>query len=228
MKPLFAFVVAAGVALSPFSASAQDFPHQYPIVASDGSQIGNFDLGPAILGKINALKGQIPVGNPNGDVTVMQFYDLNCPYCREAAIEIDALVRADKKLKLILVPYAVLSVQSVQGALIELGVAKMLTPPQYLDFHKRLSANRGRIDGERALAAAKDMGLDPAKVAAAGNTQENLDILRTTSTVGGEAKLMATPGYVIGGVAIIGHPGRKSLEKIIASMRQCAKVACKP
>ena len=225
MKSLLA-AVAVALSILSLSASAQDFPHQYPILASDGSEVGNFDLSPAMLAKIDALKGQIPVGGLNGDVTVMQFYDLNCPYCREAAQEVDAIVRADKKLKLILVPYAVLSVQSVQGALIELGVAKMLTPPQYLDFHKRLYASRGTIDGQKALAAAKDMGLDPAKVAAAGNTQENLDILRTTSTVGGEAKLMATPGYVVGGVAIVGHPGRKSLEKIIASMRQCSKVAC--
>ena len=226
MKSLFAVAIAAVFALSPFSASAQDFPHQYPIVASDGSAVGNFDLSPAVLAKINTLKGQIPVGAPNGDVTLMQFYDLNCPYCREAAIEVDALVRADTKLKLVLVPYAVLSVQSVQGALIELGVSKMLTPPQYLDFHKRLYASRGTIDGQKALAAAKEMGLDPAKVATAGNTQDNLDILRTTSTVGSEARLMATPGYVIGGVAIIGHPGRKSLEKVIAAMRACGKVAC--
>jgi protein-disulfide isomerase len=224
MKSLLVAAVALSVLSLP--AQAQDFPHQYPILASDGAEIGNFDLSPAMLAKINGLAGQIPVGNPNGDVTVMQFYDLNCPYCREAAIEVDALVRADKKLKLVLVPYAVLSVQSVQGALIELGVAKMLTPPQYLDFHKRLYATRGTIDGQKALAAAKDMGLDPAKVAAAGNTQENLDTLRTTSTVGGEAKLMATPGYVIGGVAIVGHPGRKALDKIITSMRQCNKVAC--
>jgi protein-disulfide isomerase len=225
MKSLFAAVVVA-ISILSLPAQAQDFPQQYPIVASDGSAVGNFDLSRTMLAKIDALKGQIPVGNLNGDVTVMQFYDLNCPYCREAAIEVDALVRADGKFKLVLVPYAVLSVQSVQGALIELGVAKMLTPPQYLDFHKRLYANRGRIDGQVALAAAKEMGLDSAKVAAAGNTQANLDILRTTSTVGGEAKLMATPGYVVGGVAIIGHPGRKSLEQIIASMRKCGKVVC--
>lgn len=225
MKSLLAAATIVISILSP-GAQAQDFPHQYPISASDGSEIGNFDLSPAVLAKITALKGQIPVGALGGDVTLMQFYDLNCPYCREAAIEVDALVRADTKLKLILVPYAVLSVQSVQGALIELGVSKMLTPPQYLDFHKRLYASRGTIDGQKALAAAKEMGLDPAKVAAAGNTQDNLDILRTTSTVGSEARLMATPGYVIGGVAIIGHPGRKSLEKVIAAMRACGKVAC--
>jgi protein-disulfide isomerase len=226
MKSIFVFALAAAFLFSPLTASAQDFPHQYPIVASDGGDIGNFDLSPEMLAKIGALAGQVPVGNPEGDVTVMQFYDLNCPFCREAAGDVDGLVRTDTKLKLILVPYPVLSVQSVQGALIELGAAKMLTPSQYLDFHRRLYANRGVIDGQKALATAKEMGLDPTKVAAIGNTQENLDILRASSTVGGEAKLMVTPAYVIGGVAMVGHPGRKSLEKIIAAMRTCKKVSC--
>ena len=108
MKSLLAAAAIASVLSLPVQ--AQDFPHQYPILASDGSEIGNFNLSPAVLAKINALAGQIPVGNLNGDVTVMQFYDLNCPYCREAAVEVDALVRADDNLKLILVPYAVLSV----------------------------------------------------------------------------------------------------------------------
>jgi protein-disulfide isomerase len=82
------------------------------------------------------------------------------------------------------------------------------------------------IDGPRVLAAAKEMGLDPQKVAASGNTEATLDLLRTTAKVGGDAGLAATPAYVIGGVAIVGHPGRKSLEKVIASMRQCKKVVC--
>lgn len=226
MKSLLVFAVVAAFALLPLRAPAQDFPHQYPIVASDGSDIGNFDLGPEMLAKISMLPGQVPVGDLDGDVTLTEFYDLNCPFCRAAALDVDALVRADKKLKLVLVPYPVLSVQSVQGALIELGAAKMLPPTQYLDFHRRIYANRGTIDGQKALAAAKEVGLDPAKVAAAGNTKENLDILRASSKVGGDAKLMVTPAYVIGGVAVIGHPGRKSLEKIIASMRSCRKVSC--
>jgi protein-disulfide isomerase len=225
MKSLL-LAAAFAIALSSFGASAQNMPTQYPIKADDGDAIGNFDLNAAALAKVDALPGQVAVGNLKGDVTVMQFYDLNCPYCRAAAHDIDAMVRADGQLKLIFVPYPVLSVSSIKGALIELGAAKMLAPPQYLDFHRRLYDSRGTIDGDRALAAAKDSGLDPVKVAAAGNTQANLSLLKQNATIGGEVGLQVTPAYVIGGTAIIGHPGRKSLEKIIASMRQCKKVSC--
>ena len=135
-------------------------------------------------------------------------------------------MRADKKLKLVFVPYAVLSIQSVQGALIEIAVAKMLSADKFLDFHRRIYAQRGMIDGARALAAAKDLGLDPQKVAAEANTEATLNVLRTTATFGTDAKLVATPAYVIGNVVILGHPGRKALQKTIASMRQCGKVVC--
>jgi protein-disulfide isomerase len=227
MKSLLVAAAAVAFALSSMHAQAQSLPTQYPIKADDGDTIANFDLPADKLAKLHALAGQVPVGNLNGDVTVMQFYDLNCPYCRAAAHDVDALVKADPKLKLIFVPYAVLSVQSVQGALIELGVAKMLKPEQYLDFHRRLYDSRGLIDGQRALAVAKDMGLDPQKVAAAGNTEANLNILKQSATVGGDAGLQVTPAYVIGNVAIAGHPGRKPLEKIVAAMRKCGKVICK-
>ena len=92
-------------------------------------------------------------------MTLLQFYDLNCPYCREAAADIDALVRSDEKLKLVFVPYAVLSVASVRGAMVEIAAAKQLTPEQYLDFHKRIYANRGTIDGAAGAGGMRDAGL---------------------------------------------------------------------
>ena len=224
MKVVFAALL---VALSLTSAHAQQFgAATYPIKADDGTPISNFDLSPALQAKLETLAGKVAVGNLQGDVTLLQFYDLNCPYCREAAADVDAIVRADKKLKLVFVPYAVLSVQSVQGALIELGAANLASPDKFLDFHRRIYAGRGLIDGARTLAAAKDVGLDPAKVAATGNTEATLKVLRATADFGTEAKLVATPAYVIGNVAILGHPGRKPLEQVIAAMRQCGKVAC--
>ena len=86
------------------AALAQMPPAKYPIKASDGATIANFDLGPALSARLDKLPGKVAVGNLNGDVTLLQFYDLNCPYCREAAADIDTLVRADKKLKLVFVP----------------------------------------------------------------------------------------------------------------------------
>jgi protein-disulfide isomerase len=222
-------LVATGfaIALCLGSAAAQQISNaQYAIKDDDGDKIANFDLGAGLADRLVKLPAQVPVGNLQGDVTLLQFYDLNCPYCREAAHDVDVLVREDKKLKLVLVPYAVLSVQSVQGALVEVGASKSLTPEQYLDFHRRLYAGRGLIDGPRVLAAATEFGLDKDKLAAVSNTEATLDVLRQNANFGTEAKLGVTPAYVIGGVVILGHPGLKPLQRVIAAMRACGKVVC--
>ena len=225
MKRLVAIGFAIALCLG--SAAAQQISNaQYAIKDDDGNKIANFDLGPGLADRLAKLPAQVPVGNLQGDVTLLQFYDLNCPYCREAAHDVDVLVREDKKLRLVLVPYAVLSVQSVQGALVEVGASKSLTPQQYLDFHKRLYSGRGRIDGPRVLAAATEFGLDKDKLAAVSNTEATLDMLRENANFGTEAKLGVTPAYVVGGVVILGHPGLKPLQRVIASMRACGKVVC--
>lgn len=220
------YVFVALIFLFAAAAQAQTRPPQYPIKAYDGETIANFDVGAPLIARLDKLPGKVAVGNSHGDVTLYQFYDLNCPYCREAAADIDALVHSDAKLKLIFVPYAVLSVQSVRGAMVEVAAAKQLSAAQYLDFHKRIYASRGTIDGARVLDVAKDMGLDAQKLAAAANTEATLDILRENAAFGGEAGLVATPAYIIDGVAIVGHPGLKPLQTVIAAVRGCGKVVC--
>jgi protein-disulfide isomerase len=222
MKKLVLIVLALWLT----AASAPAEQSQYAIKADDGGVMTNFVLAPALQSQLALLPGKVIVGDQNGDVTLVQFYDLNCPYCRLAAGDIDGLIHGDKKLKLVLVPYAVLSVQSVQGALVEMAAAKMLTPDQFFEFHRRIYAGRGVIDGDRALAAAESMGLDAKKIVDIGNTPETLSVLKQSADFGTEAKLIATPDYVIGGVAILGHPGLRSLQKIVAAMRNCGKVVC--
>ena len=79
------------------AAAAQFGASQYPIKADDGEAIANFALSADMSARLAKLPGQVAVGNLQGDVTLLQFYDLNCPYCREAAADVDALVRADKQ-----------------------------------------------------------------------------------------------------------------------------------
>jgi len=199
---------------------------QHAIKDDDGDPIANFELGAGMSARLAKLPGQVAVGNLHGDVTLLQFYDLNCPYCREAAADVDTLVRADSKLKLVFLPYAVLSVQSVQGGLVEIAAAKMLTPEKFLEFHRRVYAGRGLIDGARVLTAAQDVGLDQQKLAGEANSASTLEILKENANFGSAAGLAATPAYVIGGVAILGHPGLKPLQTLVASMRACGKVVC--
>ncbi len=110
--------------------------------------------------------------------------------------------------------------------MVEIAAAKQLTPEQYLDFHKRIYANRGTIDGARVLDVAKDMGLDPQNLRLPPTPRRRSTSCATTPTFGGEAGLAATPAYVIDGVAIVGHPGLKPLQTVIAAVRGCGKVVC--
>jgi protein-disulfide isomerase len=226
MRSSLIWVVAIACLFGTAAGAAQFGPDQYPIKSGEGDPITNFDLRPELAARLARLPGQIAVGNLKGDVTLVQFYDLNCPFCREAAADIDALVRADKNLKLVFVPYAVLSVQSAQGALVELTAGEMLTPEKYLEFHRQIYAGRGRIDAPRVLAAAEVIGLDPHELAEAANTESTLAVLKRNADFGTDAKLIATPAYVINNVAILGHPGLKSLQRVIRSVRTCGKVTC--
>ena len=131
------------------AAHAQQFgPAQFPIRADDGDLLTNHSLTAEQVAKLGQLPGSVNVGNPKGNVTLNQFYDLNCPFCREAAQDMDELVRTDRALSLVFVPYPTLSVQSVEGARVELAVRE-LAAQRFLEFHRK-DLRRPRHDQRRA------------------------------------------------------------------------------
>jgi protein-disulfide isomerase len=220
---LAVFLVLSGVAVA---SAAQFGDARYAIKADDGSEMTNFDLSPELMKRMQGLESLITVGNPSGDVTLYQFYDLNCPFCRDAAHDVDALLKADPKLKLVFVPYPVLSVASVQGGMVEVIAARMLGPEKFMELHRRIYSGRGVIDGMRVLDEAIKLGVDRDKLLAQAQTEATLNILKSHADFGSAAKLVATPAYVINGVAIVGHPGRRALGSVVASVRRCGKVVC--
>lgn len=209
------------------TAIAQQFgPAQFPIKDDDGDPMSNHALSADQMAQVARLPGLVSVGDARGDVTLYQFYDLNCPFCREAAQDVDKLIRTDRALRLVFVPYPVLSVQSVEGARVELAIREIAPPATFLEFHRKIYAGRGVIDGARALAAAQELGLDQKKIVEAANARRVTDTMTAHAQLGSALKLVATPAYVIAGVAILGHPGLEPLRKVIASVRVCQKVVC--
>lgn len=218
--------IAVVLTLLMVSAEAQQFgPAQFPIKADDGATLTNYALSAGQMAQVASLPGLVDVSG-KGDVALYQFYDLNCPYCRAAAADVDKLIRNDPKLRLILVPYPVLSVQSIEGARVELALREIGTPQRFLEFHRKIYAGRGVIDGNRALAAAQAMGFEREKIIEAANTKAVTETMTRHAKLGGDLKLVATPSYVISGVAILGHPGFEPLRKAIASVRRCKAVVC--
>lgn len=214
------------IALSVAAQAQQLPPAQFPIKAADGDPIPNHSLSAQEMAQVAALPGLVEVSGAKGDVTLYQFYDLNCPFCRAAAADVDQLIRGDPVLRLVLVPYPVLSVQSVEAGRVELALREIGTPQKFLEFHRKIYAGRGIIEGNRALAVAKDLGFDRQKIIDAANTQRVTETMTAHARLGTTLRLRATPSYVIQGVAILGHPGLAPLKKVIASVRACKAVVC--
>ncbi len=104
---------------------------------------------------------QVTLGNPQGDVTMVEFFDYNCGYCKRAMTDMLDLIKNDPKLKFVLKEFPVLGEGSVQAAQVAVAVRMQdKTGKKYLDFHQKLLASRGQVDKARALAVAKEVGLD--------------------------------------------------------------------
>src|ERR1700748_1279937 len=112
----------------------------------------------------NSPRG-VMLGNKDGDVTFVEFFDYNCGYCKRAMADMLDLMKSDPKLKVVLKEFPVLSQGSVEAA--QVAVAMRMQDPtgkKYLDFHQKLLGGRGPADKGRAIAAAKDAGLDTPRI----------------------------------------------------------------
>jgi protein-disulfide isomerase len=226
-KPLLSLCLFAVIALlGPDAARAQNETSWYPLKAEDGSPVVNYRVPVELESEIEKLSGIVIVGNPRGDVTLTEFYDLNCPYCKKAAHDIAALVKSDPELRLILVPFPVLGVPSIQAGRVELALAKLATPQQFFAFNHRAFAKRGVIDGTRALAIAKGLGFPSDKLVKAADEEAVTNVMIANVQLGNSLGLAATPAFIIKGAAILGYPGKKTIAGIIKSIRTCDKIVC--
>ncbi len=105
--------------------------------------------------------GSPVVGNAKGDVTVIEFFDYNCPYCKKAFLEVAQLVEKDKQVKLILKEFPILSKGSEEAAKVALA-AKL--QGKYWEVHRALNEAQGQSNEASALRIAEKLGLDMAKL----------------------------------------------------------------
>jgi protein-disulfide isomerase len=164
---------------------------------------------------------QVTIGNPQGDVTMVEFFDYNCGYCKRALSDMLQLMKADPKLKVVLKEFPVLGPGSKEAA--EVAVAARMqdkTGKKYLEFHQKLLGGRGPADKARALAAAKDAGFDMARLEKDLASDEVKTTLAESLRVAEAIGLNGTPSYVIGSDVVIGAQGYDVLkEKVDAARR---------
>ena len=169
---------------------------------------------------------QVVLGNKDGDVTFVEFFDYNCGYCKRAMDDMLSLMKGDPKLKVVLKEFPVLSQGSVEAAQVAVAV-RMQDPSgkKYLDFHQKLLGGRGAADKARAMAVAKEAGADMAKLEKDLASAEVRATLEENMKLAESLGMNGTPSYVIGKQVVVGAVGAESLKEKIGIAR-CGKATC--
>jgi protein-disulfide isomerase len=169
---------------------------------------------------------QVVLGNPDGNVTFVEFFDYNCGYCKRAMDDMLTLLNDDPKLKIVLKEFPVLGPGSVEAAQVAVAVRMQdKTGKKYLEFHQKLLGGRGQADKARALAVAKDIGLDMTRLEKDLASAEVKATLQENFKVAEALGLNGTPSYVIGDNVVVGAVGLEALKEKVNTSR-CGKPTC--
>jgi len=170
---------------------------------------------------------QVTLGNPQGDITVVEFFDYNCGYCKRAMDDMTALLKGDAKLKFVLKEFPVLGEGSTQAAQVAVAVRMQdkTGGKKYLEFHQKLLTGRGPADKARAVAVAKEIGLDMARLEKDMASDEVRETLQESFKLAEALGLNGTPSYVVGSDVVIGAVGLPALKERVNTAR-CGKATC--
>lgn len=166
----------------------------------------------------------IVLGNPEGDVTLVELFDYNCTYCRRALPDVLDLIAEDPNLRVILKEFPILSEGSVDAA--RIGVLVNRSDANYALFHTNLLTARGTIDAQAALAAAESLGLNPISLELDMQAAEVTQAIERTYLIAAELGLTGTPTFIIGNEILPGAVGKTELAARIANMRACGETVC--
>ncbi|HEV7345100.1 MAG TPA: DsbA family protein [Devosia sp.] len=181
----------------------------------------------AIAGMRDAIfndPGQVVLGNPDGDVTLVEFFDYNCGYCRTALPDMATLLAEDPNLRVVLKEFPILSNESIDAA--RIGVLVAEAGVDYWTFHETLFTSRSQVDKQVALAAAADLGLSPVALELDMGTEAVSQTIQTSYEIARALNITGTPTYIIGNEIIPGAIGLDELRTRIANMRACGQTQC--
>jgi protein-disulfide isomerase len=168
---------------------------------------------------------QVVLGNPSGDVTLVEFFDYNCGYCRRAHADMTRLISEDGKLRVVLKEFPVLGPASMEAAQIAIAV-NIIAPEKYGEFHDKMLADRAQASANRAIAVAESMGIDGAKLREAVKNDTVGKTIEEVYSMANALGLTGTPSYVLGDEVVVGAVGYDELKSKIDAVRACGSTVC--
>jgi protein-disulfide isomerase len=155
-------------------------------------------------------------GNPDGDVTLVEFFDYNCPYCRRVAPVMAAAEAADGKLRIVYKEFPILGENSVFAALAALAAHRQ---GKYLPFHKALMTAKVGATPSSVLALAEKVGLDVDRLKADMKDPKLKAIVERNLALAQALRINGTPAFVVGDEIVRGAIDLETMQGYIAQAR---------
>jgi protein-disulfide isomerase len=155
-------------------------------------------------------------GNPDGDVTLVEFFDYNCPYCRRVAPVVAAAEAADPQLRIVYKEFPVLGPDSVFAARTALAAHRQ---GLYFAFHEALMQAGGRAGEDSVLAAAEGVGLDVERLKSDMKDPEIQAAIDRNLALAEALRITGTPGFVVGRRILRGATDLETLQSLVRDAR---------
>lgn len=159
-------------------------------------------------------------GNPEGDVTLVEFVDYRCGYCRKAHDEVAELVKSDGNIRFVLKEYPILGEESVTASRFAIAVRQLAGDETYKKVHDTLIAFRGDMTPESLGRLATEMGLDSAVVLARMDSAEVTSIIEANHALAAKLEVSGTPTFVIDQTMVRGYVPLDGMRQIVDGQRK--------
>ena len=160
-------------------------------------------------------------GNPAGDVTIVEFFDYNCGYCKRVAPTVKALLKSDPNVRVVYKEFAILGPPSVLAAKAALAAQRQ---GKYVPFHEALMSS-GRATGSTIAALARNLGMDYGKLLKDMEDPAIGKTLQRTYRLASLLGINGTPAFVIGDQVVPGAIGADAMARMVSAERAKLKSA---
>jgi protein-disulfide isomerase len=158
-------------------------------------------------------------GNPDGDVTIVEFFDYACPYCRNAHPVLAQLVQDDPQVRIVYKEFPVLGEASIFAARVGIAV-HLLAPERYQTFHSAMLQARGRLSPDMAIQTAVEAGVDRVRLLEAIESDEVGQLINQNLQLAQAIGVNGTPGFLIGDTVVPGLIQIDQFKQLIAQARE--------